>query len=229
MPRHRPPIIAQTNFEANKSQLADLDLESKFGEIYRRNIWGNPESASGLGSSVSATDAIRQGLVDVCRDYSVSSMLDAPCGDYGWMSSAKLPIETYIGLDIVPELIEANRSKYRSESVRFETADLTRDPLPKVDLILCRDCLVHLSFENILRVLRNMVQSGSRYLLTTTFPEHDQNGDIIDGDWRLLNLQKKPFSFPEPLRLINERCTEGDGAYDDKSLGLWRIDSISQV
>ena len=229
MSRHRPPIIAQTNFLANKSRLADLDLQSKFGEIYRRNIWGNPESASGLGSSVSATDAIREGLIDVCRDYSINMLLDAPCGDYGWMSSVKLPIQRYIGLDIVPELVGANRSRYESDAVHFQTADLTRDPLPRVDLILCRDCLVHLSFDNILRVLRNMFQSGSQYLLTTTFPEHDQNGDIVDGDWRLLNLQKEPFSFPEPLRLIDERCTEADGAYDDKSLGLWRIDSIPQL
>jgi hypothetical protein len=66
-------------------------------------------------------------------------------------------------------------------------------------------------------------------LLTTTFPEHDQNSDIVDGDWRLLNLQRAPFLFPGPLRLINERCTEADGAYDDKSLGLWRIDSIPQL
>jgi len=229
MSRHRPPIIAQTNFQANRSRLADLDLKSKFGEIYRRNIWGNPESVSGLGSSISATDALRQGLHDVCREYSINSLLDAPCGDYGWMSSAKLPIQTYIGLDIVSDLIEANRTAFESENVHFETADLTRDSLPTVDLILCRDCLVHLSFENIHRVLRNIIQSRSRYLLTTTFPEHDQNSDIVDGDWRLLNLQRAPFLFPEPLRLINERCTEADGAYDDKSLGLWRIDSIPQL
>ena len=28
-------------------------------------------------------------------------------------------------------------------------ADITRDPLPRADAILCRDCLVHLSFANI--------------------------------------------------------------------------------
>jgi hypothetical protein len=226
MGRVRPPVLAQKNFQKHKAELERLSLGEKFGEIFRQNIWGSPESASGVGSTVDATEAIRAGLVSVCKEFEVKSLLDAPCGDYGWMSSLQLPIESYIGLDIVAELIERNNRLYESSSVRFEVADLTKAALPTSHLILCRDCLVHLSFDNIRRVLRNFADSGARYLLTTTFPEHDANSDIVDGDWRLLNLQLAPFNFPEPLRLINERCTEIDGAYDDKSLALWRMDSL---
>jgi hypothetical protein len=49
--------------------------------------------------------------------------------------------------------------------------DLTRDPLPKVDLVLCRDCLVHLSFDDIYESLDNLRRSGSMLLLTTTLAE----------------------------------------------------------
>ena len=226
MARTRPPVLAQKNFQKYKAELESLSLGEKFGEIFRQNIWGSPESASGVGSTVDATEAIRAGLVSICEQFAVKSLLDAPCGDYGWMSSLKLPVENYVGVDIVAELIQRNQRLYQSESVRFAVADLTRDPLPQADLILCRDCLVHLSVENIRSILKNFARSGSRYLLTTTFPEHDKNTDIEDGDWRLLNLQLAPFDFPEPLRVINELCTEIDGAYDDKSLALWRIDSL---
>jgi len=48
----------------------------------------------------------------------------------------------------------------------------------------------------------------------------------VTGDWRLLNLQRPPFNFPPPLRLMNERCTESRGAFGDKSLGLWLVGQL---
>jgi hypothetical protein len=214
------------NFAQHRAELEPLTMGDRFRHIFRENIWGSPETASGVGSTIDATRAIREGIESVCAAYSVESLLDAPCGDFGWMSSLKLPVREYLGVDIVPELIERNNRQYSTEHRRFQLADLTVDPLPAFDLVLCRDCLVHLSFENIARVIANFARSGSKYLLTTTFPDHDANIDIQDGDWRLLNLQKPPFSFPEPLTLINEECDEVDGAYNDKSLALWRLDSL---
>ena len=74
--------------------------------------------------------------------------------------------------------------------------------------------------------LRHSRDRGVDYLLTTTFPSCDQNEDIVTGDWRLLNLQRPPFNFPPPLRLMNERCTESRGAFGDKSLGLWLVGQL---
>jgi hypothetical protein len=90
-------------------------------------------------------------------------------------------------------------------------------------VILCRDCLVHLSFENIGRAIANFKRSGARVLLTTTFTDIAANADVEDGDWRALNFTRPPFGWPAPETLINEDCLEMDGAYRDKSLGLWRL------
>ena len=98
-----------------------------------------------------------------------------------------------------------------------------RLPLPTADAIFCRDCLVHFSFGNIERAFRTMKASGATYLLTTTFTARDGNADIVDGDWRPLNLEAPPFNPPAPLDLIVEHCTEENGAYADKSIGVWRI------
>lgn len=104
--------------------------------------------------------------------------------------------------------------------------DLIGDKLPKVDLVLCRDCLVHFSFDDVFAALRNIVSSGSTYLLTTTFPEREANDDIRTGSWRPLNLERAPFHMPAPLRILNEGCTENGGIYHDKSLAFWRIAEI---
>lgn len=101
--------------------------------------------------------------------------------------------------------------------------DLTTSPLPAADLLLCRDALVHLSFADIGRALANLRRAAIPWLLTTTFPEEPSNEDIVTGDWRPLNLERAPFHFPPPARLLNEGCTEGDGRFADKSLGLWRV------
>jgi hypothetical protein len=141
----------------------------------------------------------------------------------------QVPLENidYIGGDIVVDLVARNQDRYGSESRRFIRLDLLGDPLPTVDLILCRDCLVHLSYADILRALRNICASGSTMILTTTFPARFENTDIVTGQWRALNLQLEPFNFPEPQFVLMEDSTEGRGAYADKSLGLWRISDIS--
>ena len=72
----------------------------------------------------------------------------------------------------------------------------------------------------------NVSESGIKYLLTTTFPDRDHNPRISAGSWRPINLQIPPFSFPEPIKIINEECTESGGIYKDKSLGLWKIADI---
>ena len=94
-------------------------------------------------------------------------------------------------------------------------------------MILCRDCLVHLSYDDIFRALRNIKASGSTYLLATTFVSRVTNFDCKTGSWRVLNLEKPPFLFPSPLRLVTENCTENGGIYADKSLALWRLNDIA--
>ncbi|HEY9605491.1 MAG TPA: class I SAM-dependent methyltransferase [Allocoleopsis sp.] len=156
----------------------------------------------------------------------VDVLLDVPCGDFSWMQFVNLPVLLYIGADIITELIAENQKRYGSQHRKFITLDLTVEPLPTAKVLLCRDCLVHFSFADIHRTLDNIKRSGIAYLLTTTFPDSEENEDITTGDWRLLNLEKPPFNFPKPLQILNEQCSEGGGQFQDKSLGLWRVQDI---
>jgi glycosyltransferase involved in cell wall biosynthesis len=200
-------------------------MTNVFEEIYLKNVWGNSESHSGHGSSASATRFLRPALIQLLFDLDVKSMVDVPCGDFNWMQLLDLPLD-YFGGDIVPQLIEANQEKYSRPGRAFGLLDIVKDPLPRTDLVFSRDLLVHLSERDIRSALENIFESGAKYLVTTTFTSRDKNVDIPTGLWRTLNLQRPPFSFPPPIRLINEHCEEGDGLWADKCLGVWKVNDL---
>ena len=198
-----------------------------FTEIFHGNKFGGTQSASGPGSDIYQTRVVRNALPAVIDDCDIRTMLDIPCGDFHWMKHVSLESVDYIGADIVEDLIQQNK-KCETSNVHFCQLNLIEDLLPRVDLVFSRDCFVHLSFRDTALALHNICQSGSIYLLTTTFTSCHSNRDIATGQWRPLNLQNAPFHFPPPLRVINEGCTENDGRYSDKSLGLWKVADIEK-
>jgi hypothetical protein len=211
------------------NQLKSKNTEQVFSDIYRNNLWGGEDSISGTGSDVCQTSVIVKEFPYVFRDYGISTVLDIPCGDFFWMKNVDLSNIVYTGADIVNEIIQKNTEQYGRNGVHFHKLNLIKDRLPKVDLVFCRDCLVHFSFEDIFYALDNLCNSQSEYLITTTFTERTDNPDIATGQWRALNLELDPFMLPRPLKTINEGCTESNGDFKDKALGLWKIADIQKI
>jgi SAM-dependent methyltransferase len=221
----RPPVLAHQRFAADRAAFAGLSLRERFQRIHDSNLWGAAESISGLGSEPDATAVLRAELPDLLRRLGVNTLLDAPCGDGGWIATADLGVRV-TGIDVVPGLVEALRRR-ADLNHDYLLADITCDPLPHADAILCRDCLVHLSFANIARAIENFRRTGATWLITTTFPEWQTNLDCEDGDWRALNFERAPFGWRAPCELLNENCMEGGGGWRDKSLGVWRLADIA--
>lgn len=192
-----------------------------FLNIYRTRGWDDQASLSGPGSSLATTENLRAALPDLLIRLRAQSFLDLPCGDFQWMKEVPLGVVTYIGGDIVEPLILKNREYYGNRG-DFIALDLLRDPLPKVDVIFCRDCLVHLSFREGLQALANIRRTGPKYLLSTTFPELAVNADTVTPYWRAINLERPPFNLPEPISMIKDHS---DWQKNDrgKYLGVWRI------
>lgn len=201
-------------------------MAERFTRIIAANRWRDHDSRSGTGSNLAQTENIRSHLPSLLEGLGVRVLLDAPCGDFHWMSRTRLPVESYIGVDVVTAVIEGNRARYSSPERSFQVCDITAEPLPRADLILCRDCLVHFSFEDAFAAIRRFKMSGATYLLCTTFVDTKRNVDIVTSSWRPLDLQLPPFCFPEPLEVLTEGCTEVAGNFADKSLGLWRLRDI---
>ncbi len=135
----RPPALAAQRFAADRAAFAALDLAARFARIRATNLWGAPASRAGLGSESAASAAVAATLTDVLTQLGATSLLDAPCADTRWLPD--LPGVAVIGVDIVPAVERA-----RAAGGDFCLADITREPLPRAQAILCRDCLIHLSF-----------------------------------------------------------------------------------
>ena len=175
-----------------------------FEKIFKQKLWGqNCESVSGPGSSLDATKNLRENLPFFFQKYHIKSILDIPCGDFNYMKEIDLSGISYLGADIVKELIGQNQLKY--PKVNFQVMDLLQDELPLVDMIICRDCLFHMPFDLIKKALVNFKKSGSKYILTTSHTwKNFQPKDIQLGDFRKLNLQMPPINLPAPLDFIVE-------------------------
>src|SRR5437773_11436818 len=128
----------------------------------------------------------------------VRVLLDFGCGDFNWMVDVGDSVETYIGVDVVPDLITRNVQRYGKPGRTFLCRNVMADPLPRADLVLCRDCLVHFSLADIHAAVRNLVRSESKYLLTTTFLDTRLNAEVEAGGGGELHLEEAPFCCPHP-------------------------------
>jgi hypothetical protein len=211
----------------NVSDLRDgAKLKTVFKTIYRTNHWGSAETRSGPGSERTRVKQMASELGELIRKLNVKSVLDAPCGDFNWMQDVSLDEEvSYLGCDIVKKLIRDNRRRHGRPQRSFRVLDFTVGPVPRADLILCRDALVHLSDRHILTALELFRASDSKYLLTTTFQETPANDDIRAGWWRPINLQLPPFNLPDPLLSLSDM--DSDDLYEDKVLALWDLQELT--
>ena len=191
-----------------------------FSYIYKWGRWFDGESRSGAGSSLAYTENLRAQLPGLLADLGVRTMLDVPCGDFHWMSHVPLALDEYIGADIVPAMIRDNTQRHARADRRFMVLDIVRSVPPKVDLILCRDCLFHFPFALALKALQNFQASGSRYLLVTTFFD-GVNENVASGYYYRINLQAPPFNFPTPIRSIQDSPDQ-----PTRHLALWEFSAL---
>ena len=125
-----------------------------FTHYYANNIWESTESVSGTGSEVACTELIRREIPRLIEELAVKQILDAPCGDYNWFRLIPRKRDVYyLGADIVKPLIERNRKLFKDDITNFIDLDITQDNLPAADLLICRDCLMHFSYQDIFRAV----------------------------------------------------------------------------
>jgi len=187
-----------------------------FQTIYSEHIWAG-QSRSGPGSDLEATRPFRAFLYRFLQNHEVQSVVDIGCGD--WTSTRLVDWQgaDYLGLDLVPELIDANRTQFGRPGVRFDLIDLSTDPLPPADLVLCKDVLQHLPNDAVREflgklpacrwaILVNDVLRTSRGGWRTLWghrrdPMPPVNSDIRPGEKRDLQLLQPPFNLDATLAL----------------------------
>lgn len=198
-----------------------MPIRRRFERINARNQWGSSESLSGHGSTLANTANIRAELPALFRELGVRKVVDVACGDFNWMPEV---VETtgvdYAGYDIVPAQVARNSERHGRPGVRFAPFDITSGvPEESGDLVLFRDCMLHLSFADGLAALSNVGKMDARWVLTSTDTGIERNTDIVTGRFRPIDLLKPPYDLPTPERSIDEN--EGR-----KTLALWPIAAL---
>jgi hypothetical protein len=183
----------------------------KFNLIYYFNYWGDRTSRSGRGSSISNSKNITKNLEDFFLKNHIKIVLDIPCGDFTWMKGLNdlFDIEdiNYIGADVSNLVIKSNKKSFGKENVRFKVLDLRYDTLPKADFILVRDCLFHLSFEDIRLFKDNIRKSSFKFIAISNhkLPDNHKNLNIKTGFFRLIDITQDPINFPiKPYMIWND-------------------------
>lgn len=203
------------------------DAENVFTRIYELNYWGSTESVSGTGSTVAFTERLRADLVGLIDEHRIGTIFDAPCGDFNWMRLvvASRPID-YVGVDIVAPMIADLQARHGSDRVRFVHADLTQFDYPRADLMICRDCLFHLSYADARKILANFVASGTPLLLATTHRPDGSftNHDIRTGAFRPIDLFAPPYSLPTE---VAHRVEDDDSGLKRREMCLWTSDQVA--
>lgn len=192
-----------------------------FSYIYKWGRWFDGESRSGAGSSLAYTENLRAELPGLLSKFGVRTLLDVPCGDFHWMNHVSLPLDQYVGGDIVAAMVRDNAERHARADRNFIVLDIVKTIPEPVDLILCRDCLFHFPFALALKALRNFQASGSRYLLTTTFFD-GVNEPVASGYFYQINLQEPPFNFPPPILSIQDSPVQ-----PTRHMALWELSALS--
>ena len=100
--------------QKKKLDIDGLNTKELFSKIFKENYWLYGESVSGTGSDIFQTNVIIRELEKLFQEFEIKSILDGSCGDFNWMNQVNLDGIDYLGIDIVEDLINLNKSNYKN-------------------------------------------------------------------------------------------------------------------
>lgn len=160
----------------------------------------------GIGSTPTAMRDVIRELPRILKTYQIQSISDVGCGVADWIKPLIDPGVEYHGYDLMPDLIEKNGAG--SWAQHFTVFNVLSDQLPRRDLILCRDLLIHLCTDDLLLALENFKRSQSKYLLASTYPRETNQQPSARNVYHgggcgtvMWNLESEPFSLPAVDRI----------------------------
>ncbi|CAM4321410.1 class I SAM-dependent methyltransferase [Gillisia hiemivivida] len=185
-------------------------------QVYEMKLWGDNKSDfySGLGSH---DPEIINPYLEVLISFLTSfknplRVCDLGCGDFNVGKELVKHTKKYVAVDIVTNLIEYNREKFKAENLEFHCLDIAVDDLPSGDCVILRQVLQHLSNAEV-QSLVSKLTDYKYVILTEHLPEGDfvPNKELISGQGiRLkkrsgINLLAPPFNLKvkEEKRLLS--------------------------
>ena len=163
-------------------------------QVYEMNLWGNNNSNfySGEGSH---NPEIVNPYIKVVLSFLTSfkkplTVLDLGCGDFNIGKNFVKHTKKYIAVDIVNDLINHNKERFKENNLEFHCLDIAIDKLPDTDCVILRQVLQHLSNKEVQNIV-NKLHNYKYVILTEHLPNGDfsPNKNIISGQG--IRLKKK--------------------------------------
>ena len=211
-------------------------MREELRQVFEGKDWsqGRPNtSISGFNAGLRPTKRIRAALPKLFAKYNVSTFHDVSCGDWFWMQHVDLSAVHYTGWEIAQHLVDLLQP-FVTDNVSFALGDITSDPLPKSDMVMCRDTLVLLKNDKRWDFLENFAASGSTYLLASHWFVDRNRYVYHNGGQKPISMLAEPFSFGEPVEWVLEtsrKMPDNQSAWAeqqtmDRAMGLWHRDQV---
>jgi len=192
--------------DGSKKKRNPWPIKEVMEQVYAMKLWGGHtvDFYSGAGSHDSelVTPYINVLISFLTSFKSPITVCDLGCGDFNIGKELVKYTKKYISVDIVSDLIERNRKKFKEDNLEFHCLDVVADDLPEGDCALVRQVLQHLSNSEVQRIVDKL--TDFKYvILTEHLPDGDfiSNKDIITGQGTRLKKQSgirlscPPFNF----------------------------------
>ena len=163
-------------------RLRRLSLPQAFNEVYKKRMWQQGQSLSGVGSEGLLAERYVAFVRGYLGEHRIETIVDAGCGDFNVGSRLCDGVSRCIALDASSYIIDANQKRYGDISnVSFHVADLVVTAFPSADLVLVRQVLQHLTNDQIECVLTNLDHGEwDRVLIAEAVadPSNDANANL---------------------------------------------------
>lgn len=193
----------------NKYKSIDkLSLKDKFSYIYQNQLWNqNKISQKFFSGSGTYNKKILNIYYKIIKEFSSKkkfTVADLGCGDF-YIGKKLYPIvNKYYAIDIVKNLINFNKKKFRSKKIIFLNLDLTNDILPSADIAILRQVLQHLSNYNINKIINNIKDKYKFLMITEHYPskkKFNANINTFDGPGTRMILKSGVVLHKSPFNL----------------------------
>ncbi len=123
-------------------------------------------------------------IPELLRMVDAKTVFEIGCGQsHIW----DIPNIEYIGADLCGDLIDDNKRNH--PEIAFIRFDAIRHDVPTSDVIIVKDLFEFLPNEEIKRVVQQVYNSGSKWLIASTNPTVKNRPNTTEGVYRPVNLQ----------------------------------------
>jgi SAM-dependent methyltransferase len=225
--------------QAEKDANVTGNIEKTFSDIYQNQRWGKG-AGSGEGSDLARNQTYLRLIEKFIRDREIKSVVDLGCGDWQFSRQIDWSGASYVGVDVVPSVIQDLNAQYARPGVRFVHGDVVTCDLPDADLAISKDVLQHLPNELILKFLRRLGRFKYAILTNDRRQYHlpgwrnlwnlwptditRPNMEISGGGYRPVRLREPPFKL-DARELLTIKMRHSNGMHLKEVL-LWENTSV---